>query len=125
MEFHLDGATVLIDVGVTYDVPENFEAGFKRKVAKYNNLSLFFPFVVGWLGSWYPRNDDIKSFLNIDPRTWNAFRRKCRVAAIEGSMVIVESHLAKYVPPPLAEQPAELVFDLSGIEDSADEATYY
>jgi hypothetical protein len=49
--------------------------------------------VVGSLGSWLPSNDDIQSLLGIDGRSWAIFRRKARLAAIQGSMPIIREHV--------------------------------
>ena len=84
---------VLIDVNVPYDNIGNLEIAFNRKVTKYMTLGNILPLVVGSLGSWHPRNDDIRSLLGIDGRTWGLFRKKARLAAIQGSMAIVHDHI--------------------------------
>ena len=88
------GARLMVDVAVSYDTPRSLEAAFNRKVDKYEALGRTLPLVVGSLGSWHPRNDEIRSLLNIDGRSWCAFRRKARIAAILGSLNMVRSHLA-------------------------------
>ncbi|KZS00287.1 Uncharacterized protein APZ42_003472, partial [Daphnia magna] len=59
--------------------------------------------VVGSLGSWYPRNDEIRSILGINGRSWGAFRFKARLAAIHGSMEMVCAHFHHGAPNPEAE----------------------
>jgi hypothetical protein len=83
----------MIDVAVSYDNLGNLEAAYSRKVAKYQHLGRVVPLVVGSLGSWLPSNDDIRSLLGIDGRSWAIFRRKARLAAIQGSMSIIREHL--------------------------------
>jgi len=95
VELMLSGSRVLIDVNVPYDNEGNLEIAFNRKVTKYMTLGNILPLIVGSLGSWHPRNDDISSLLGIDGRTWGAFRKKARLAAIQGSMAIVHSHLGE------------------------------
>ncbi|MFO0089667.1 MAG: RNA-directed DNA polymerase, partial [bacterium] len=95
VEFMLSGSRVLIDVNVPYDNEGNLEIAFNRKVTKYMTLGNILPLILGSLGSWHPRNDDISSLLGIDGRTWGAFRKKARLAAIQGSMAIVHSHLGE------------------------------
>jgi len=104
IELDLSGSRVLIDVAVSYDTTPNLEAAFHRKVSKYEALGRIFPLVVGSLGAWFPRNDDIKSILGIDGRSWSAFRQKARVAAVKGSTCIIASHLSGS-DPGLEEQP--------------------
>ena len=104
VEFMLSGSRVLIDVNVPYDNEGNLEIAFNRKVTKYMTLGNILPLVVGSLGSWHPRNDEIRSLLGIDGRTWGVFRKKARLAAIQGSMVIIHNHLGE----PDQDIPAEM-----------------
>jgi hypothetical protein len=83
----------MIDVAISYDHSENLEAAYARKVLKYEHLGQVQPLVVGYLGSWYPLNEDIRSLLAIDHLRWSAFRRKSRLAANKGSMEMVRKHL--------------------------------
>ena len=94
VELQFAGARLMLDVVVSYDTPSNMEAAFRRKVDKYMTLGNILPLVVGSLGSWYPRNDEIRSLLNISGRSWCAFKRKARIAAIQGSMLMIRSHMA-------------------------------
>ena len=94
VELQYAGARLMLDVAVSYDTPASMEAAFRRKVDKYMTLGNILPLVVGSLGSWYPRNDEIKSLLNIDGRSWCAFKKKVRIAAIQGSMAMIRNHLA-------------------------------
>ena len=93
IELLVSGSRVLIDVNVPYDNEGNLEIAFNRKVNKYMTLGNILPLVVGSLGSWHPRNQDIPSLLGIDGRSWGAFRKKARLAAIQGSVSILQSHL--------------------------------
>lgn len=93
VELQVSGSRLMIDVAVSYDLPENLEAAYSRKVNKYQHLGRILPLVVGSLGSWYPSNDDIRSLLAISGRSWGAFRKKARLAAIKGSMEMVREHL--------------------------------
>ena len=94
VEFSFAGTRLMVDVAVSYDTPHSLEAAFRRKVEKYMVLGRILPLVLGSLGSWHPRNDEIRSLLNIDGRSWGAFRRKARIAAMRGSMKIIRDHLA-------------------------------
>ncbi|KAI9555958.1 hypothetical protein GHT06_018507 [Daphnia sinensis] len=82
----------MVDVVVCYDQPGSMENAYQRKIEKYSSLGRILPLVVGSLGSWNPRNEDIRSILGIDGRNWGAFRFKARLAAIQGSMEIVCAH---------------------------------
>ncbi|KAI9550231.1 hypothetical protein GHT06_001520 [Daphnia sinensis] len=82
----------MVDVVVCYDQPGSMENAYQRKIEKYSSLGRILPLVVGSLGSWNPRNEDIRSILGIDGRTWGAFRFKARLAAIQGSMEMVRAH---------------------------------
>ena len=65
LETTIHGSRLMVDVIVTFDSPDNLESGYRSKVEKYQIIGNILPFVVGSLGSWYPHNDDIKSFLGI------------------------------------------------------------
>lgn len=93
VEFVLSGSRVLIDVTIPYDIRGNLDSAFERKVSKYMTLGNILPLVLGSLGSWHPRNEDIRSLLGIDGRSWNTFRRKARIAAIQGSTKMIAQHL--------------------------------
>jgi len=95
----------MIDVAVSYDIPENLEAAYTRKVVKYQHLGQVLPLVLGSLGSWHPLNDDIRSLLAIDHRSWSAFRRKSRLAAIHGSMEMVKKHLTNTTDEHITDDP--------------------
>ena len=95
----------MIDVAVSYDIPENLEAAYTRKVVKYQHLGQVLPLVLGSLGSWHPLNDDIRSLLAIDHRSWSAFRRKSRLAAIRGYMEMVKKHLTNTTDEHIAVDP--------------------
>lgn len=96
LEFQLSGSRVMIDVTVPFDSPGNLESAYQRKVAKYSDFGRTLPLVVGSLGSWYPGNEDIRSTLGIDGRSWGAFRFRARTAAVQGSMRMVEAHLFSF-----------------------------
>ncbi len=84
---------LIIDVTIPFDAPESLQAGFDRKVAKYGHLGPTLPVVIGALGSWMPSNNAVANSLNIQPNAWRRFRRKSRLAAIQGSMRVVSNHL--------------------------------
>ncbi|KAK4013385.1 hypothetical protein OUZ56_025914 [Daphnia magna] len=83
VEFQLSGSRVMVDVVVCYDQPGSMENAYQRKYDKYSSHGRILPLVVGSLGSWYPRNDEIRSILGINGRSWGAFRFKARLAAIQ------------------------------------------
>ena len=90
-----NGSVILIDVSVAYDSPECMTEQFRRKISKYSVLQgTTYPLIVGSLGSWLPSNDNIRAVLNIDGRSWGTFRRRARVAALQGSMKMIRNHLA-------------------------------
>jgi hypothetical protein len=93
VELEISGSRVLIDVAISYDIKENLEAAFERKVSKYRHLGNTLPLVLGSLGSWHPRNEDIRSLLAIDGPSWGSFRFQARVAAIQGSVFMISKHL--------------------------------
>ncbi|KAK4013959.1 hypothetical protein OUZ56_026507 [Daphnia magna] len=101
VEFQLSGSRVMVDVVVCYDQPGSMENAYQRIYDKYSSHGRILPLVVGSLGSWYPRNDEIRSILGI--RSWGAFRFKARLAAIQGSMDMVCAHFHHGAPNPEAE----------------------
>ncbi|KAK4028006.1 hypothetical protein OUZ56_017169 [Daphnia magna] len=103
VEFQLSGSRVMVDVVVCYDQPGSMENAYQRKYDKYSSHGRILPLVVGSLGSWYPRNDEIRSILGINGRSWGAFRFKARLAAIQGSMEMVCAHFHHGAPNPEAE----------------------
>ncbi|KAK4009349.1 hypothetical protein OUZ56_018466 [Daphnia magna] len=76
----------MVNVVVCYDQPGSMENAYQRKYDKYSSHGRILPLVVGSLGSWHPRNDEIHSILGINGRSGNAFRFKAQLAAIQGSM---------------------------------------
>ena len=90
----INGQRVMIDVTCPFDTPASPEAGFKSKIEKYHSYGTILPLVVGSLGSWWPQNDDIKSFLPINGHQWNCFRQAARLAAIKESLSIARAHLS-------------------------------
>ncbi|KAI9556009.1 hypothetical protein GHT06_018569 [Daphnia sinensis] len=94
VELEVSGTRLMIDVAVSYDISDNLQAAYNRKVTKYQHLGQVLPLVLGSLGSWYPMNEDIRSLLGIDHRSWCTFRRRSRLAAIKGSMEMIREHLA-------------------------------
>ncbi|KAI9555957.1 hypothetical protein GHT06_018502 [Daphnia sinensis] len=70
VEFLLSGSRVMVDVVVCYDQPGSMENAYQRKIEKYSSLGRILPLVFGSLGLWNPRNEDIRSILGIDGRTW-------------------------------------------------------
>ena len=98
VHFSIAGTRVVIDITIPYDTPENLDAAHNRKTEKYSPMGKVLPLVVGSLGSWHPRNNDIRSLLRIDGRSWTSFRRACRISAISGSMDIIRSHVRPSEP---------------------------
>lgn len=76
------------------------------------------PLVVGSLGSWYPQNIEIRSLLNIDGRSWCAFKRKARIAAIKWSMLITRNHLTPVPADDLGPQLGDPVSLVGGLYPS-------
>ena len=105
VELQVSGSRLMINVAVSYDLQENLEAAYTRKVVKYQHLGQVLPLVLGSLGSWHPLNDDIRSLLAIDHRSWSAFRRKSRLAAIHGSMEMVKKHLTNTTDEHITDDP--------------------
>ncbi|KAK4027849.1 hypothetical protein OUZ56_016990 [Daphnia magna] len=89
VEFQLSGSRVMVDVVVCYDQPGSLENAYQRKYDKYSSHGRVLPLVVGSHGSWYPRNDEIRSILGINGRSLDAFRFKARLAAIQRSIEMV------------------------------------
>ncbi len=89
----VSGSRALIDVNVPFDNEGNLEIAFNQKFNKNTTLGNILPFVVGSLGSCHPGNQDIPFLLGIDGRSWGVFRKKARLAAIKGSVSILQSHL--------------------------------
>ena len=87
------GSKILIDVTVAFDTEAKMDAAHDAKVAKYGSHGRVFPVVLGSLGSWSEKNEDLRQFLGIESRRWAKFRLSARTAAIAGSMSIIRSHL--------------------------------
>jgi hypothetical protein len=87
------GSKILIDVTVAFDTEAKMDAAHDTKVTKYGSHGRVFPVVLGSLGSWSEKNEDLRQFLGIDSRRWAKFRLSARTAAIAGSMSIIRSHL--------------------------------
>ena len=85
---------ILIDVTVTWDDPDSLERARKEKISKYQHLGQTLPLVVGALGSWPPETEELRKTLQLHPRDWNRFRRRARLAAIQGSTKIIHHHLS-------------------------------
>ena len=83
----------MVDVAVSFDTPECLLSAHTRKVDKYLTFGNILPLVVGFFGSWYPRNEEIWTFLGIDSRSWSIFKRKARLAAVNGSIAMNKEHL--------------------------------
>ena len=98
IELFVSGSRVMIDVSISYDTLQCLEAAHQRKVSKYRHLGTILPLVVGSLGSWAPRNEEIRSLLGIDGRAWGTFRQKARVAAVKGSVLILDQHFTGRIP---------------------------
>jgi hypothetical protein len=87
------GSNFLIDVMVAYHKTHKMDAARGTKTTKYGAHGRTFPIVVGSLGSWGERNEDLRQFLGIDGHRWAKFRLLSRTAAIAGSMAIIPSYL--------------------------------
>ena len=85
---------ILIDVTVTWDDPDSLERARKEKISKYQHLGQILPLVVGALGSWPPETEELRTTLQLHPRDWNRFRRRARLAAVQGSTKIIHHHLS-------------------------------
>ena len=85
---------ILIDVTVTWDDPDSLERARKEKISKYQHLRQILPLVVGALGSWPPETEELRTTLQLHPRDWNRFRRRARLAAVQGSTKIIHHHLS-------------------------------
>ncbi len=93
---------ILIDVTIPFDDPDTLSRARAEKISKYQHLGPTFPLVVGALGSWMPENAEILRAINVEilgvrklsSRTWNAFRQKARLSAIQGTANIIQRHLA-------------------------------
>lgn len=85
---------ILIDVTVTWDDPLSLQRAKLDKISKYQHLGQILPLVVGALGSWPPETDELRQTLQLHPRDWNRFRRRARLAAIQGSTKIIHHHLS-------------------------------
>ena len=59
LETTLCGNRVMVDVAVSFDTPECLLSAHTRKVDKYLTFGNILPLVVGFFGSWYPRNEEI------------------------------------------------------------------
>ncbi|KZS19918.1 Uncharacterized protein APZ42_013527, partial [Daphnia magna] len=103
VEFQLSGFRVMVDVVVCHDQPGSMENAYKRKYEKYSSHGRILSLVVGSLGSCHPGNDEIRSILGINGRSWGAFRFKARLAAIQVSMDMVCAHFHHRAPKPEAE----------------------
>ncbi|KZS10066.1 Uncharacterized protein APZ42_025554 [Daphnia magna] len=108
VEFQLSGSRVIVDVVVCYDQPGRMDNAYQRKYDKYSSHGRILPLLVGSLGSWYPRNDEIHSILGINGRSWGY-----RLAGLQRSMEMVCAHFhhgatnpeAEEIPPVLVETP--------------------
>jgi hypothetical protein len=85
---------ILIDVTVTWDDPVSLKRAKQDKISKYQHLGQILPLVVGALGSWPAETDELRQTLQLHPRDWNRFRRRARLAAIQGSTRIIHHHLS-------------------------------
>lgn len=99
-----DGNTaIVIDVACPFENDENaLQAAADRKVQKYQYLTehfaqqnvttKIFGFVVGALGSWFPKNEEVLNALKISHRYRKLFRKLCCADTIQGSRDIYTEH---------------------------------
>ena len=84
----------MIDVTVAHDRKDNTEAAYQRKIDRYESFGIIKPLVVGSLGFWHPKNDEIRSIVGINHNLWTKLRRAARTIAIEHSMEIIHDHIS-------------------------------
>ena len=94
LEFELANSRIMIDVTVAHDRIDNTEAAYQRKIDRYVSFGIIKPLVVGSLGFWHPKNDEIRSITGIAHKSWAKLRRAARNIAIEHSMDIIRCHLS-------------------------------
>ena len=95
-----DDLYAVIDVACPYvNSDDSLEIAANRKIEKYEMLCTnimqstgkrvnFFPFVIGSLGSYYLKNEELLRQLGIRPRFRTLLRKAVVLAAIEGSAKI-------------------------------------
>ena len=83
----------MIDLTVPYEGSRNIEAAYHRKVTKYQSFGMIEPLIIGSIGFWHPKNDDIRALAIINPKIWADYRRKIRTIAIEQSLNIFRSYI--------------------------------
>ena len=96
IEFSMAGSRIMVDVTVAFDSSKNIEAAFQKKIEKYRSFGIIKPLVVGSLGFWHPKNDEIWSLAGINPKIWARFKNKARTIAIEQSLNIFRSHVSSF-----------------------------
>ena len=103
---HYDGEkATIIDVSIPFDNGENALAtAAEAKVQKYQSTKqalldkgytdvVILPFIVGALGTWYPRNELVLNRLGVAKRYRGLMRKFCCQDAIKGSRDIWTEHL--------------------------------
>eukprot|EP00731_Ephydatia_muelleri_P013843 Em0007g1153a len=94
-----DSYAIIVDVSCPFEgSPTALEEAAQAKLLKYEPLRqsllqrfpqvTILPFIVGSLGSWYPRNDKVLSTLHIGSRYASLMRKLCVVSAIAGSQTV-------------------------------------
>ena len=62
---------------------------------RYESFGFSKPLVVGSLGFWHPKNDEIRSIIGINHNLWTKLRRAASTIAIEHSMETIRDHVSK------------------------------
>ena len=98
LEFELQkliaNSRIMIDVNVAHDRKDDTEAAYQRKIDGYSSFGIIKPLVIGSLGFWHPKNDEIRSIIGINHNLWTKLRRAARTIAIEHSMEIIHDHIS-------------------------------
>ena len=95
---------IIIDVACPFENDSDaLQTAADRKCEKYNYLknhfsttgknAKVFGFIIGALGTWYPKNEEVLNALRISKKYRKLFRKLCCTDAIQGSRNIYVEHL--------------------------------
>ena len=95
---------IIIDVACPFENDADaLQTAADRKCSKYQPLAdhfkaqgknaKVFGFIVGALGSWFPKNEEVLNALRISKKYRELFRKLCCTDAIQGSRNIYVEHL--------------------------------
>jgi len=70
IEFSLASSRLMIDVTVAFDRWDDVSSAYQRKIDRYKTFGTIKPLLVGSLGFWHPKNDEIRSIIAINHRLW-------------------------------------------------------